>query len=227
MIVEKPKREPGGRPRARVPSNALVRGRNAGLLTRTGQGVLLAAGLLVASCLAAMARPWSKTADAEPILPLEARGDVTLPVPDEEPAPARAEPNQPAPAVAVPSPPPPAPAPPASVAPPAPAVTTRTIRMRVTAYCPCRVCCGRHSDGKTASGKSILTNGSHFVAADTRLLAFGTRVSVPGYYAGAPVPVLDRGARIKGRRLDVFFRSHQRAKRWGTRWLNVTVYEAR
>ena len=98
--------------------------------------------------------------------------------------------------------------------------------MIVTAYCPCRACCGRHADGRTASGRSILANGSRFVAADTRVLPFGTRVSVPGYYGGAPVSVLDRGSRIRGRRLDVFFASHARAARWGTRRLTVTVYDA-
>jgi 3D (Asp-Asp-Asp) domain-containing protein len=97
--------------------------------------------------------------------------------------------------------------------------------MLTTAYCPCRKCCGRHSDGKTASGRSIRTNGSMFVAADTRYLPFGTKLSIPGYYQGAPVPVLDRGGRIKGpRRLDLFFMSHARARRWGRRWVDVAVY---
>ena len=99
--------------------------------------------------------------------------------------------------------------------------------MRVTAYCACSRCCGRFSDGKTASGRSIYAHGSRFVAADTRLLAFGTKLSVPGYNQGAPVPVLDRGGRIKGHRLDVFFLSHSQARKWGTRWLNVTVYTGR
>jgi len=101
---------------------------------------------------------------------------------------------------------------------------TRTIRMLVTAYCPCEKCCGGFNDGVTASGKSIYTNQSHFVAADTRLFDFGTRLSIPGYYGGAPVSVLDRGGKIKGCRLDVFFMSHERATRWGARWIDVTVY---
>ena len=96
--------------------------------------------------------------------------------------------------------------------------------MLVTGYCPCRHCCGRYSDGKTASGRSIHAYGSRFVAADTRILSFGTKVSVPGYQQGIPVPVLDRGGRIKGHRMDVFFLSHARASQWGARWLNVTVY---
>jgi len=107
---------------------------------------------------------------------------------------------------------------------PKPRRRTRTMRMLVTAYCPCPKCCGSQSDGITASGKSIYANGSRFVAADTRLLGFNTRLSIPGYYGGAPVSVLDRGGKIKGHRLDVFFLSHERAKRWGARWLNVTVY---
>lgn len=101
----------------------------------------------------------------------------------------------------------------------------RTLRMLVTAYCPCRRCCGRHSDGRTASGHRITANGGRFVAADTNVLPFGTRISVPGYHGGATVEVLDRGGRIRGRRLDVFFPSHATARQWGSRWLDVTVYD--
>lgn len=102
---------------------------------------------------------------------------------------------------------------------------TRTMRMLVTAYCPCERCCAGFSDGVTACGRSVYSNRSRFVAADTRLLPFGKKVSIPGYYDGVPVPVYDRGGRIKGRRLDVFFLSHSRARKWGARWLNVTVYD--
>jgi len=102
---------------------------------------------------------------------------------------------------------------------------TRTMRMLVTAYCPCENCCRGCSDGITACGKSIYTNQSRFVAADTRLLGFGTRISIPGYYGGAPISVLDRGGKIKGHRIDVFFLSHQRAQSWGARWMDVTVYQ--
>lgn len=101
---------------------------------------------------------------------------------------------------------------------------TRKIQMLVTAYCPCRKCCGKFSDGKTASGKSIYTNSSMFVAADTSILPFGAMVSIPGYHGGLPVPVLDRGRAIKNHRIDLFFLSHEQAKRWGAKRLEVTVY---
>jgi 3D (Asp-Asp-Asp) domain-containing protein len=38
------------------------------------------------------------------------------------------------------------------------------------------------------------------------------------------VPVIDRMADLGGNRLDVFFRSHQKAKEWGVKWMDVTVY---
>jgi 3D (Asp-Asp-Asp) domain-containing protein len=95
--------------------------------------------------------------------------------------------------------------------------------MLVTAYCPCKKCCGKFSDNITASGKNVYSNRSMFVAADTRLLKFGTMLSIPGYYGARAVPVLDRGSSIRGRRLDVFFLSHRRAKKWGRQYLNVEV----
>jgi 3D (Asp-Asp-Asp) domain-containing protein len=96
----------------------------------------------------------------------------------------------------------------------------------VTAYCPCEKCCGRWAhDHRTASGQSIYVNRGRFVAADTRVVPFHTRVRIPGYAGGRAVPVLDRGGKIKGRRLDVFFSSHEQAKRWGRRWLICEVLD--
>lgn len=87
---------------------------------------------------------------------------------------------------------------------------------RVTAYCPCRVCCGRHADGITADG-THLAPGKKVLAAP-RSVPFDTRLRVPGYGVGR---VADRGGAIKDRRLDVFFWSHQEAVEWGVRWLKV------
>jgi 3D (Asp-Asp-Asp) domain-containing protein len=93
--------------------------------------------------------------------------------------------------------------------------------MRVTAYCPCQRCCGRNSDRKTASGHKI-KRGDTFVAADRRY-PFGTEIIVPGYNNSKPVKVLDRGYAIHGKRLDVFFDSHQKAREWGVKYLPVKV----
>ena len=63
------------------------------------------------------------------------------------------------------------------------------------------------------------------VAADTRLLPFGSIITVPGYNGGRPVPVLDRGGLIKGHRLDVLYPTHEIALQWGNQHLNVDVWE--
>jgi 3D (Asp-Asp-Asp) domain-containing protein len=106
-----------------------------------------------------------------------------------------------------------------------PAMHVRVVRMLVTAYCPCKICCGPNAHGVTASGKPVSYNDGHFVAADTRSLPFGTQLLIPGYDNDNPVPVIDRGGAIKGNRLDVFFPTHEQAREWGRRWVMVTVMD--
>ncbi len=102
------------------------------------------------------------------------------------------------------------------------AASWQIIRMRVTAYCWCSKCCGKHSDGITANGHRIRLRDT-FVAAD-KMHSFGTEMIVPGYNNSQPVKVLDRGRVIRGNRLDVFFNSHQKALEWGVKYLPVKVY---
>ena len=97
----------------------------------------------------------------------------------------------------------------------------RTIRMRVTAYCPCAKCCGKYADNITASGHRIQP-GDVFVAADKRF-PFGTIMIIDGYADSQPVKVLDRGGAIRGNKLDVFFHKHKEALKWGVRHINVKV----
>ncbi len=101
----------------------------------------------------------------------------------------------------------------------------RMIPMRVTAYSPDERSCGAHADGVTASGYSVWTNDMKMVAADTRVLPFGALVSIDGYHDGEVVPVLDRGGKIKGRRLDVLYPTHAIARQWGVQNIDVIVWE--
>jgi len=96
-----------------------------------------------------------------------------------------------------------------------------TIRMRVTAYCPCEKCCGRYSDGITASGHRI-GEGDVFVAADKQF-SFGTKMIILGYNNNLSVKVLDRGGAIQGNRIDVFFHTHKEALQWGVKYIDVRV----
>ena len=87
---------------------------------------------------------------------------------------------------------------------------------KVTGYCACPICCGAHSDGITYSG-TVATQG-RTIAADPSVWAIGTCLSLPGL--GERV-VEDIGSAIQGRRIDVYFDSHEDALRWGVRWLRV------
>jgi 3D (Asp-Asp-Asp) domain-containing protein len=150
-------------------------------------------------------------AATEALPPPQVGGETTVPL--------RASP------IETPHRPQPRPAAEAAHKPPAPpGKVARTVRMRVTAYCPCAICCGRQT-GITASGKPVSTNGAKIAAAsDVRLLSAEAAVSVKGYNGGRPVPVIDRMAAGDGPRLDVFFWSHERAQEWGVRWMDVTVF---
>ncbi len=101
----------------------------------------------------------------------------------------------------------------------------KQLTMLTTAYSPDERSCGKWADGFTASGYSVWTNGMKLVAADTRILPFGTLVSIPGYNGGKPVPVLDRGGKIKGNRLDLLYPTHESALKWGAQRLTVDVWE--
>jgi 3D (Asp-Asp-Asp) domain-containing protein len=110
--------------------------------------------------------------------------------------------------------------PPSSLQLPPPVLYERRL-MRVTAYCPCKKCCGSYAAGITASGHKI-GPGESFVAAPPEL-PFGTTIHIPGYNKELPVQVLDRGGAIQDDHLDVFFADHQAARQWGVQYLIVTI----
>lgn len=97
----------------------------------------------------------------------------------------------------------------------------KTVKMTVTAYCPCSKCCGSSADGITANGHKI-ADGDTFVAADKKF-PFGTEMVIDGYNDNYSVPVLDRGGAIKGNHIDLFFPSHQQALNWGVRSIDVKI----
>jgi 3D (Asp-Asp-Asp) domain-containing protein len=109
--------------------------------------------------------------------------------------------------------------------------------MTTTGYCDCQKCCnwkrnwlfrpviasgpskGKPKDvGITASGSKAKPGT---VAADTGRYPFGTVVHVPGYGYGR---VEDRGSAVRGEHLDLFFKSHKEALKWGRRTSRVTVW---
>ena len=106
-----------------------------------------------------------------------------------------------------------------------PVRAARTIEMIVTAYSPDARSCAGSDDDLTATLHHVTTNGFKLVAADPRVLGYGSMLSIPGYDQGRIVPVLDCGGKIKGNRLDVLFPTHEEAVKWGVKRMKVTVYE--
>jgi 3D (Asp-Asp-Asp) domain-containing protein len=113
----------------------------------------------------------------------------------------------------------------------------KTITLQVTAYCACQQCCGWKYNwigqkvyaygpqmnkpkvvGMTASGTKA-KRGT--IAADTDIYPMGTIMYIEGYGYGR---VEDRGSAIKGQHIDIFFKDHDEALRWGNRIMKVKVW---
>lgn len=88
---------------------------------------------------------------------------------------------------------------------------------RVTAYCPCEICCGEYADGITASGHPA----EGFIIAAPPEIPFGTIIPIDGYFDKAVVR--DRGGVIKGKRLDLLFPTHKEAMIWGVQYIEVHI----
>lgn len=112
------------------------------------------------------------------------------------------------------------------------------VSMVATGYCKCKQCCNWKRNwyfkpviasgkskgqtkavGKTASGTKAKVGT---IAADTSRYPFGTVMYVPGYGYGR---VEDRGGAIVGDRIDLFFKSHRDALRWGKQTVMVQVWK--
>ncbi len=106
-----------------------------------------------------------------------------------------------------------------------PARPARTLSMKVTAYSPDERSCDASADGLTATLHDVSTNGHCLVAADPKILKYGTMLTIAGYDEGRIVPVLDCGGAIRGKRLDVLFPTHEQARAWGVRTIKVVVWE--
>ena len=102
----------------------------------------------------------------------------------------------------------------------------RTLRVRVTAYCPCKVCCGSHAHGKTKIGRDARLPG---VAVDPKVIPLRSYLDVPGYprgpnHNGSWVMADDTGDGIHGNHIDLRFETHEEALAWvRTHPSNITI----
>lgn len=84
---------------------------------------------------------------------------------------------------------------------------------KITAYCACKKCCGK-TDGITASGTKV--KAGRTIAAPKNF-PFGTKLMINGHV----YTVEDRGGAIKGKRIDIYFDTHEEALKFGVKNLEV------
>lgn len=104
-----------------------------------------------------------------------------------------------------------------------------TLTAQVTAYCPCVICCDEYSAEHpnnigtdfvqlTASGTVPAT--SRTIAVDPNVIPIGSYVMI----GNAVYVAEDTGSFIDGSDIDIFMSSHERARQFGTKKMDVTVY---
>ena len=91
----------------------------------------------------------------------------------------------------------------------------------ITAYCACLKCCGQSATGITASGKRPVEGRT---VAASRSIPLGTRIHIEGLGWRT---VEDRTARRFDGRVDIYFRSHDEAKKFGKRKLQITIQKTK
>lgn len=103
----------------------------------------------------------------------------------------------------------------------------RMIRMKVTAYCLCEICCGKWAglpERKTSIGDDAKTYDG--VAADPKLLPYRTKLDIPGI---GIKEVDDTGGAMRQSakkgiyHIDVRMPSHSEARRFGVKYLEVKI----
>ena len=89
-------------------------------------------------------------------------------------------------------------------------------KYKLTAYCGCKKCSGKWGT-RTASGKKAKQGRT--IAVDKRKIKLGSKVQINGKTCVAE----DVGGGVKGKHIDVFFKSHKQTKRFGKK-TGVKVY---
>lgn len=91
----------------------------------------------------------------------------------------------------------------------------RTMRVKCTAYCPCRSCSGGYGTN-TATGRRAKEGRT--IAVDRRVIPLGSKVVIDGHTYIAE----DTG--VSGKSIDIYMTSHSRCNKWGVRYRTVKIY---
>ena len=113
----------------------------------------------------------------------------------------------------------------------APKEYKRVVKVKATAYCLCKKCCGKSENdpyyGVTASGLRIIPNtGMKVIAVDPKKFSLGSEVyveSLDGSEDYGNAIAADTGGAIKGNHIDLYMDSHAQALEWGVRYVNLYI----
>lgn len=99
----------------------------------------------------------------------------------------------------------------------------RTVDALVTAYCPCKECCGPNARGITSTGGDARQAGC---AVDPKMIPYGYRVKIPGI-GWRTADDTGSAMRVDGRQgiihIDLRMRSHEQALRFGVKRLRIQL----
>ena len=90
-------------------------------------------------------------------------------------------------------------------------------KYKLTAYCGCKSCSGKWGT-RTASGKKAKQGRT--IAVDRKKIKLGTKVKINGKTYVAE----DVGGGVKGKHIDIFFKSHKQTMKFGKK-TGVKVYK--
>ena len=84
---------------------------------------------------------------------------------------------------------------------------------KITAYCPCSICCGKWANGITATG--VIAQEGRTVAVDPSVIPLGSEVEING------VIYIAENTGVRGNAIDLFMNSHQTALQWGVQRMDI------
>lgn len=88
----------------------------------------------------------------------------------------------------------------------------------LTGYCPCEKCCGKWANGITSTGVTAIAGRT--IAVDPKVIPYGTEVEIEDL--GTRIAE-DCGGAIKGKRIDVYFNTHQEALNFGRKSKRIVI----
>lgn len=89
---------------------------------------------------------------------------------------------------------------------------------KITAYCACAKCCGKNAKkGITRTGTKPQAN--HTISVDPKIIPLGTTV----YIDGCSYVAEDTGSGIHGKKIDMYFNTHQEALNFGVQHKHVQL----